>query len=100
MSDEIKISKKSLWMCSTFVLLAVVIIGGVLLLSGGDGTTAPTGGNDVPGTVSASLDDDALLGNPNAKVTIIEFSDYQCPFCVRHSRDTLPQLEREYIATG
>ena len=100
MSDEIKISKKSLWMYSTFVLLAVVIIGGVLLLSGGDGTTAPTGGNDVPGTVSASLDDDALLGNPNAKVTIVEFSDYQCPFCRKFWTDAYAQIKSQYIDTG
>lgn len=39
-------------------------------------------------------------GQATAKVTLIEFSDYQCPFCGRHTRDTHPQLEKEYIATG
>ena len=31
---------------------------------------------------------------------MVEFSDYQCPFCSRHFREVWPQLEREYVATG
>jgi protein-disulfide isomerase len=40
------------------------------------------------------------LGDPNAPVTIVEFSDYQCPFCRRHADETLPQLKVDYIKTG
>jgi protein-disulfide isomerase len=47
-----------------------------------------------------SVDGAPFLGDKNAAVTLIEFSDYQCPFCARHVRDTLPQLERDYIRTG
>lgn len=54
----------------------------------------------IPQDVVLSVDNDPFKGDKNAKLTLIEFSDYQCPFCARHSRDTLPQLEREYIATG
>ena len=39
-------------------------------------------------------------GNGTAKVAMIEFSDYQCPFCSRYSRDTLPQIASDYIDTG
>jgi protein-disulfide isomerase len=39
-------------------------------------------------------------GSPNAPVTIVEFSDFQCPFCGRHFQQTFDPLEREYIATG
>ena len=39
-------------------------------------------------------------GEQDAKVTIIEFSDYQCPFCARHFRETLPLLEKNYISSG
>lgn len=39
-------------------------------------------------------------GHPHARVTLVEFSDYQCPFCARHAREAFPQLEREYINTG
>lgn len=39
-------------------------------------------------------------GDKNAKLTIIEFSEYQCPFCARHFKDTAPQIEKEYVDTG
>jgi protein-disulfide isomerase len=39
-------------------------------------------------------------GEAEARVTLVEVSDYQCPFCSRYFRDTYPQLETEYIKTG
>ncbi len=39
-------------------------------------------------------------GDAGAKLTIVEISDYQCPFCGRYFRDTYPQLETEYVKTG
>lgn len=47
-----------------------------------------------------SIDGAAVKGDKNAKVTLVEFTDYQCPFCSRHYRDTLPQIENDYIKTG
>ena len=41
-----------------------------------------------------------VKGADDARVTLIEFSDYQCPFCARHTRTVLPQLEKEYVNTG
>jgi protein-disulfide isomerase len=46
------------------------------------------------------VDGGAVYGKPDAKVTIVEFSDFQCPFCARYANDTFPQIEREYIETG
>jgi protein-disulfide isomerase len=42
----------------------------------------------------------AALGDPNAPVTIVEFTDYQCPYCARHAEQTFPQLLEQYIETG
>ena len=39
-------------------------------------------------------------GKVDATVTLMEFSDYQCPFCARNYRDVMPTLETEYIDTG
>lgn len=39
-------------------------------------------------------------GNENAKVTIIEFSDFQCPFCASFFKDTLPKIRADYVETG
>jgi protein-disulfide isomerase len=47
-----------------------------------------------------SIDDDAVKGDPNAPVTIVEFSDFECPFCARFYTQTLPQIEEKYIETG
>jgi len=47
-----------------------------------------------------SLGDEPVLGNPNAPVTIVEFSDFQCPFCKRFFDQTLPLIEENYINTG
>ncbi|NUQ38133.1 MAG: thioredoxin domain-containing protein [Caldilineales bacterium] len=43
---------------------------------------------------------DLALGDPAAPVVIVEFSDYQCPFCLRHFQQTLPLIKRDYIDTG
>ena len=40
------------------------------------------------------------LGRADAPVTIIEFSDFECPFCQRYSKNTLPEIKREYIDSG
>ena len=40
------------------------------------------------------------LGDPNAPVVIVEFTDYQCPFCARHFRQTWPTLKSQYIDSG
>jgi len=40
------------------------------------------------------------LGNPNAKVTMIEFADPQCPYCRQFALDALPAIVRDYVRTG
>ncbi len=77
------------------------LVSGVIPLSvtgGGDFVGDSGGGSVTPGQINP--DDDAFLGNVNAPITIIEFSDYQCPFCQRFWSETLPSLKREYIDTG
>jgi len=59
----------------------------------------------APTTASAQatfigIDDDPQLGKADAKVTIIEFGDFQCPFCRAFWRDTLPRIKKEYVDTG
>jgi len=54
----------------------------------------------TPQIIKVSLDDDPVKGNPDAPVTVIEFSDFQCPFCSRFFTQTLPLLQENYIDTG
>ncbi|MCR4403795.1 MAG: DsbA family protein [Candidatus Acetothermia bacterium] len=53
-----------------------------------------------PERVEVSVDDDPALGRPEAPVVIVEFSDFQCPYCARFAQQTFPQLKKEYIDTG
>src|SRR3989338_199678 len=54
----------------------------------------------LPARIKASADDDPFKGSKDAPVTIIEFSDYQCPYCARFDQQTLPALTDNYINTG
>jgi len=58
------------------------------------------GGVAASGPVRASVADAPTLGRADAPVTIVEFSDYQCPFCQRFFATTLPALKKDYIETG
>ena len=49
---------------------------------------------------TVSIDGGAIKGDKNAKLTLVEFTDFQCPFCARHLKDTMPQIENDYIKTG
>lgn len=55
----------------------------------------------APTEVTTSIDDDAVLGDKSkAKVAIVEFSDYECPFCARFREQTLDQIKESYIDSG
>lgn len=41
-----------------------------------------------------------IIGNPNAKVTLTEYSDFECPFCKRFYSDAYKQIKTEYVDTG
>lgn len=53
-----------------------------------------------PSKVQVSVDDDPAMGDKNAEVVVIEFSDFQCPFCRRSYTDTVQQLKKDYVDTG
>ncbi len=42
----------------------------------------------------------AMRGDADAPITIYEFSDYQCPFCLRHFEQAMPKIIEQYVDTG
>ena len=68
----------------------------------GYGGNAPSG-NTQTGSIDPSqidIEGEPTKGNPDATVTIVEFSDYECPFCGRFYSQSYGQLVEEYIDTG
>lgn len=95
------------WMYTTIVLMIISI--GLLaanlqttafIISSVDGGTIQPAPGPAPGPAPApSVDvaglasDDPAKGDPNAPITIVEFSDFECPFCGRFYSSTLPQIQ-------
>ncbi len=50
--------------------------------------------------MTSILDDDAVEGDADAPVTIVEFSEFECPFCAKYYRETLSKIREEYVETG
>jgi protein-disulfide isomerase len=85
-------------------LLSVGVIGllaaALFLTPPAPGIPAQTAASNEVETIVLSLDGAPAMGEANAPVGIVEFSDYGCPFCARHATQTLPQIVKDYVKTG
>lgn len=111
MHIEEKQEKSSSFMLPASILVAGVLIAGSVIYSAGkkapNSAPQPAAGNVQAAAPTADLAKaleiggrDVILGDPKAPVTLIEYGDYQCPFCGRMFTGVEPQLREEYIKTG
>jgi protein-disulfide isomerase len=79
--------------------VAAVLVAGSLLLGGGD-EGEPTQITGDTALVDGLPQDGTVLGDPAAKVTLYQYEDIQCPYCLRYTVDLFPLVVDEYVRTG
>jgi len=72
------------------------VIGGANDIVLGD----ETGAEQPTGPIDVEIGHLPILGNKDAKVTVIEFSDFECPFCEQFFTESLGKIKSEYADTG
>jgi protein-disulfide isomerase len=93
------------------IIVAAVLICGAIVFSvfyrpgsSGAPAPAPAAGVQAQPASAASLmtlgSRDEILGNAGAPVTIVEYGDYQCPFCTRYFSQIQPTIKSQYLDTG
>jgi protein-disulfide isomerase len=86
-------------------LAAVVVVVAVVVSSGGGEKNASSGGAVTGATEANQLfagipQSGITVGDPNAKVTIAEFADPQCPFCKEYTLGEMRDVVQKYVRTG
>lgn len=92
------------------IVIAGVLIAGAVLYSNRGGSTPGTGKNAqvaaIPGAIPSEetlkqlADEGPSLGDPRSPVTIMEFADFQCPFCGKFFQTVEPAIIERYVKTG
>ncbi len=93
--------KQKLYLPVAIMIAAVLISGSIVYTKSGSnqnlkGVVAQPSSQKV----DVSIDDDPFLGLASAPVKVIEFSDFQCPFCRAFWSNALPSIKKDYIDTG
>lgn len=97
--------EKKNYLLPASVLIAAVLVAGALIYSTGVKNTGPEKqGANIQGAVqepvAPQIDDDVVLGDPQAPVTVFIFSDYQCPYCGKFFQETEGLIRKNYVDSG
>src|SRR3989344_3423590 len=78
------------------ILIAAVLISGAILFANSNRSRNDETGAFVPVKADINVKNVPFLGGEKAKVVVVEFGDYQCPFCKRYFDNTQAALIKEY----
>ena len=99
-------SKKNEFLLPVSILIAAIMISGSIFYVVGSRKSPDQNQNSGSETASVSslnlniAEDEVILGDPKAPVTLIEYADFQCPFCAKLHSETIPLLVKEYVNTS
>jgi protein-disulfide isomerase len=100
-------TRRRLWALGGAVALAAIVVAVIVVATGGSSDKPKLkAGEKVPGQkATASLfagipQAGIVLGNPKARVTLVEFADLQCPFCREYTTTVMPTLVNNYVRSG
>lgn len=82
------------------VVLAGLFIAGAVYWNGAHPSGAPSAADAAVDVKNIAMAGEPFIGDEHAPATLVEWSDYQCPFCKRWELDTMPVLVDQYVKTG
>lgn len=108
MGEMIQIRKDQLYICTIGLLLVLLAMS---IASGGFGAILASSLNLTSSNPGSFLEtrgvaleplmaQGARIGSDNAPIVMVEFSDFQCPYCRTFWQEALPDIKKNYIDTG
>ncbi|HZZ47953.1 MAG TPA: thioredoxin domain-containing protein [Pseudonocardia sp.] len=109
-AEQTQNSRRGVWIGIAVAIVVVAALAAVSIV-GGRGAAPQAQGPDQDSSATAIQQarlsaarripgDPLAMGRPDAPVVLVEWADFQCPYCAAFTKDTLPTLINQYVKTG